>query len=578
LFGSGARMTPSSERYATWAYRSTLALVFLVYAIACLHGIANDWQWGHNGFNGAAFAQAARNSLRFNMVPQVQYFTDEFRPPREMTYTHHPLMLHFHLIALFRFLGDQPWVARIVPVGYSIVSQWLVFAIARRWIGRAGGLVAAATFALIPINLIFATMIDHEQGAIAWTLITLYAYFRWHETLSREWLVASLVGISVATQWDWSSYYVAFFMAMHAFFFRSGPPTPSRGLLRTHLYAFALSVVVLANAGAFFAFVLHQRGSLDEMLGSAKQRSSSPNGYWELVFERGERMHGKLLPALLAAFLAWYPVRLLTRRARLGELAIVFFALVQLVHSTVFKEAGFIHSYWVYFLAPAEALAVGVIAQNAFDLASRGVKAATWRASERLRSALVLGARAALVAVFVATAIPLTKTANEAIDWAFAKGFGAYVEPYDPQLYEAAWFRHITKRWHRGNAHFILSPNLGARIELRYYLDAPVDEQSRPTTSSLPPKREGRHRIWLSKEHSLNSIRTMARGHAVEIYDGSYVLIDFDSGTESLAAFKSREQKAPWWWRWLVHPTEPPRVWERDPRIETFRETLRPPA
>jgi hypothetical protein len=70
----------------------------------------------------------------------------------------------------------------------------------------------------------------------------------------------------------------------------------------------------------------------------------------------------------------------------------------------------------------------------------------------------------------------------------------------------------------------------------------------------------------------------MARGHAVEIYDGSYVLIDFDSGTESLAAFKSREQKAPWWWRWLVHPTEPPRVWERDPRIETFRETLRPPA
>ena len=70
----------------------------------CLHGVANVWAWGHNGFNGAAFAQAARNSIRFGVLGQAQYYTGLEPPSPEMMYTHHPMMLHFHLLALYQII------------------------------------------------------------------------------------------------------------------------------------------------------------------------------------------------------------------------------------------------------------------------------------------------------------------------------------------------------------------------------------------------------------------------------------------------------------------------------------------
>jgi hypothetical protein len=38
-----------------------------LFTAASFHGVANYWQWGHDGYNGAAFSQAARNSIRFDV-------------------------------------------------------------------------------------------------------------------------------------------------------------------------------------------------------------------------------------------------------------------------------------------------------------------------------------------------------------------------------------------------------------------------------------------------------------------------------------------------------------------------------
>ncbi|MCA9565888.1 MAG: hypothetical protein KC561_20465, partial [Myxococcales bacterium] len=109
------------ERLMRYLYWGAVGLVTFVWFLGCFHGIANFWQWGHDGFNGAAFAHAARNSIRFGIAGQVQYYMGLEAPGVEMVYTHHPMMLHFHLMTLFRLFGYSEWVARLTPAVYSFL-------------------------------------------------------------------------------------------------------------------------------------------------------------------------------------------------------------------------------------------------------------------------------------------------------------------------------------------------------------------------------------------------------------------------------------------------------------------------
>lgn len=77
----------------SWTERATLAAVLAFFLAVCLHGIADYWAWGHNGFMGAWFDQAARNTLRFGTLGQAVYHTGIAPPPAHGIPT--PLTLTF---------------------------------------------------------------------------------------------------------------------------------------------------------------------------------------------------------------------------------------------------------------------------------------------------------------------------------------------------------------------------------------------------------------------------------------------------------------------------------------------------
>ncbi len=172
---SGPRPAPAGHE-TVWRpqwivlYRLAVAAVFVVFFMVCFHRIANYWQWGHNGFNGAAFSQAARNSIRFGIVGQAQYHTGLTPPIQKSTYTHHPQLLHFHLIGICELFGSREWAGRLVPALYSFLSLIILFSMVRRFWGRIPALAAIVIYVLTPINLIFPNMINHEQGGIFWCL------------------------------------------------------------------------------------------------------------------------------------------------------------------------------------------------------------------------------------------------------------------------------------------------------------------------------------------------------------------------------------------------------------------------
>lgn len=454
------------------------------FAMLCLYHFGGAWEWGHNGFNGAAFFNAARNSLRFGIVGQVQYYMGLEPPPPEKIYTHHPMMLHAHLVLLGWLLGFQAWVGRLVPALYSLGYCVLLGLMARRFLGRLEGALAVTICALVPLAGIFANMINHEQGGIFWCLMTCLCYLRWQETREAQpgaasmpwkWALGLLGSVTCAAQFDWPAYYVAFFLALHmgARGVREGRAAYLSGARGRALWPaswtllIAFSVCVLANFFGFFGWIIYTRGSLDEMMGSYEHRSSDPKGYWELVWARS----GDLLGAhLLVGLLLWALTslwRLARGKARPIELVIWIFIGAQAIHSTVFKQAGFIHAYWVYYLVPA--LSLGLAQLVALPLR------ALWRRPQTWSKAAAIGLG---VVAFGAQASWWWQHWS----WGVDAHHGAYADR-EGQDEEIALMRWMGGRHLREETRYLLDADLHARIEQAYYLDAPNQVGARATFS-----------------------------------------------------------------------------------------------
>ncbi|MBI5489205.1 MAG: glycosyltransferase family 39 protein [Deltaproteobacteria bacterium] len=563
------------ERLLRIGYRLAVATVMVGFALVCLRGIANDWQWGHNGYNGAAFSQAARNSLRFDVMGQAQYYTGLAPPPPADMYTHHPLMLHFHLIALFELLGDAEWVARLVPAVYSFLGLVMLFVLARRYFGRATALAAIALHALIPLNLIFANMVDHEQGSIFWCLLFIYMYCRWTETARWSHFLLVMLGVSMAVQFDWPGYYIAFFLVVHAFL--AGVRHQSRVLewRREYTFAIVFSVVVLLNFYVFYRFIIDVRGGFNEMMGAYRMRSASPDGYWTLVWRRSRDLHGLLPLGLLAAWLVHFAIRAARRTLHLGDLVPLFFFLAQTVHSVLFKQAGSLHAYWTYHTSPAIALGgasvVLAVARGLprvwREVVSTGARRFAAARRDRILAIsrpveLLLGA--AVVLVPLAVQLPF---AARKLRWGFRTGAASYEPAYDDQYLQIEWAKELTRRFNRSNADFLIHSSVHWRIEWMWYLDAP----NRPISGMQAPpgaRDARRHQVMLfdlDHVHDRRALGSLIARHPAIVYARRFLVVDAATVGPAFEAYESVALPRSVWWRWLVNPTRPPLEWRPEP-------------
>ena len=162
---------------------SAFVLILLLQCIFSLAGIANLWQLGHNGYNGAAYQQGARNSLRFGLLFPAQYYCDRSKAPiSKKLYTHAPLALHAHIVACTSLLGDSEWSVRLTPALYGVLALIALLVIVKQRWGDGQAVIAGAVYVLLPINHSYANMVNHSTGFIFWSLLTLESYLRWTET------------------------------------------------------------------------------------------------------------------------------------------------------------------------------------------------------------------------------------------------------------------------------------------------------------------------------------------------------------------------------------------------------------
>ena len=510
------------------AYLAVVGVATVGLAMAALHGIADVWLWGHNGFNGAAFFNGARNSLRFGVVGQALYHFDTRPPQPASLYTHHPLLVHFHLIATQWLFGAKEWTGRIVPALYSVADLVILAWVTRRHWSRRVSAIAVVTYVLTPLNLIFANMIDHEQGSIAFLLLALDGVATWFARGTRRAIAQTCIAFAVAAQWDWPAYPIAFLVFCVALW-------RGRHRLRVELpFLVSLAVTMLVSFGAFFAWIWRTHGSFADMRGALAMRTGAVDGLAARLWERSLDLYGPIVLLLLAAWLIWKP-----RRERAPRDIIVFaFLIGQLFHSLVFRQAGFIHAYWTWHANPGVAIAVGELVAWA---------CATWRRPS--------------YAIAVSCLVVQALFAVRQFEWGYATGGAsyAYAASDTDQREENLWAREVARTFPREGTRYWVSASIHRRrTELDVQLDAPIFAAEAYLT---PPRPRASHEVALLDLHHL-ALDIEARGrlldaiaaHATRVWDDRFIAIDLAAPAGPLIRFVRRDEPTGWWWSWLHQP------------------------
>ena len=355
-------MRPDRDGERRRLVRIAFAMVLALQLFLAVWGIADQWTRGHNGWNGAAYQNAARNTLRWDVLFPLQYETANVPPRKDQLYTHHPLGLHLHNVASLKLFGDRELSIRLVAGFWSVATLCMLFAVVRRLWDDPHALVASAIYVALPINAIYTNMANHSGGFIFWSLLTLYLYIRAIRAPPWSWLSFSsfLIAFAFAASWDWPAYYIAFCIVLHwawsLFETRRSAPASGSAVQFAVFCAWVLALFL-----GHFVLVEVVTGNLDELTGTFNaRRALSWTRFRVHLLVVPELMFTAPILGLCTAWFSVWVVRTVRATAHTRDLVPVAFLVAGLIHYWTFRWSAIVHSYWAWTMLPAMAITVAV--------------------------------------------------------------------------------------------------------------------------------------------------------------------------------------------------------------------------
>lgn len=515
-------------------------------AVLYTREIANIFLWGHDGGNGAPYFAAAHASVRFHTLWQAKGYVGLTPPGHADFYMHHPILLHLHLVLVRVVLGSSEWVGRLVPFAYSVGVLFLLHRVARRAWSAPFAFVATAIYALTPLHAIYATMINHEQGAIFWCLVAVVALVRSLKGQGDKRRILLVVSTTLAVQYAWLSYFViaaagalAVLMAI-----RARGATTRRRFVST---ATTLLITGVANVCLFALLIWWAKGGFSDLRAAGHLRSGEATSYGETLVGRAFDLYGVGILGVAALGTLRLLVRAKRGQLMVRDLIAVSFALGQVGLSAAFRNAGGIHAFWTYGAGIAIAL-----------LGAEGVITVRRALEHRFSRRIAIG--------FLVVALLLQiRTTIAKREWGLATGLAAYTK-HDDQFELVQLAQWLGAHYGR-DVTYQLHESLGARVETYYYLDAPfvpVDDLEKPS----PPCRTKACVLVLDLRSAPDALtRTIAsrhaRTHRTHLFGGHFVVIETNTTvTERAAHAYQLVSEAPsGWHRWFVSARHPPASW-----------------
>lgn len=532
--------------------RVAFAILLALQVFLAVWGVADQWTRGHNGWNGAAYQNAARNTLRWDVLFPLQYETANVPPDKEQLYTHAPLALHLHNVASVKLLGDREVSIRLVAAFYGVAALCMLFAVVRRLWDDAHALVACAIYVALPINAIYINMANHSAGFIFWSLLALLLYLRAPRTSPWPWpsFALLLAAFTISATWDWPAYYVAACIALHWAWTLNKGSDPSFGAGGVWRLVVFCGWVLLMFVG-HFVLVEALTGNLDELTGTfnARRALSWPRFRTHLLVVP-ELMFTAPVLGLCVAWIGIWVARAVRGEARGRDLVPLAFVLGGLFHYWTFRWSAIVHSYWAWPMLPG----VAIMVATSLFAAGRWV---------RQRAGLI--ASFSVLVLVVPLAIRVVQIVPEGRHvggsmWFFTPVRGT-MDTYDsgrPELRLAEWVKERTDRETGVQLHTSLKPR---RLEPRFdiTLDRVTHRWSQAPRAEIRNDRGVTGWVFVAALDAFTEEEraAFAASHPYRQY-GDYFMVDLRSEERVIEAWGLTPAEPSLQW-WLFHSAfEPP--------------------
>ena len=105
----------------------------------------------------------------------------------------------FLAATLYFIFGEQPWVARIVIIFFSIATIPYLYRLSRLYFNERVSYIAALVYAIVPLSVFFGRAFQEESAMVFFSVAGLYYYHLWIEKEKRRdfWLGGCFIALAI---------------------------------------------------------------------------------------------------------------------------------------------------------------------------------------------------------------------------------------------------------------------------------------------------------------------------------------------------------------------------------------------
>ena len=350
-----------------------LVAVAAVFLLITLRFVDVPFVWRYD-YPSAHHATYAINHLNYGLevTKGAQYANGNPQVPEHLFLAdHHPPLMPLVIAASYHAFGFEEWAARGVMILFSAVSVLLLYWAVRLLVDKESALFAAVIFALLPLNLVYSTKVNHEPMVLPFVLGCLVAYGYWARRPGTGRFAVLLVVFAIGTMVGWGAYYVGGLLPAFHFVSLWHARKP---VARADLAILVMPLVAILMFGAFVGHLYwvdpsSVHGLLNlaaERTGVAVESETSEEAFSNLSLLQRTITRSALLFTLPALALAITGLILALARVageRRGEypegLVLLLFWAVGLTHILVFRHVSWVHEFLVYYLMVPVSVSAG---------------------------------------------------------------------------------------------------------------------------------------------------------------------------------------------------------------------------
>jgi len=538
----------------TWEVRF-LAIIFLVHLLISLQGFFEVYLAGHHGWNASLRGAIARNYnehgfIGTGLLPYKHFEPlDDLSDPRAIVHWHHPPGINVLVGLSYAVFGEHEASARLVPVASSLITFFLLFFLVRRRHGPRPAIFAVAIFTLLPMQMTFGKMISYEPVVLAAALAALlcleYARDQSDSKGRAAWTAACVASILFAGFVDWPGFIIAGFLGADA-------------LLRKPRSPLAFLAIGVASA-AFLISMFYWLGSTAPEGALEKLANTRATG---ITFEKLRPVLQERMATYYVGLVLWtggFAVVVETLRRRLDPTVFIF-AAATVTYILAFKQASYIHSFFLYYVTPAITVAAALGVEHLVG-ASRDSK------------------RVALVTVFWFGLLSWTVTAQSTTLHQRSYSIKPPKKPSRGVLLDGRLDMTLIGKYIYAHSDetdtIVMHPRTKLTMPLRFY-----SNRSLRRSSSLPMSPRPEDALYVAHADRLTPIqkRRLSGKYSVTIL-ANHLIFDLRTrGEPDVKALKV--QTRPWtlWHAYWTSSLYPPFTLDGWPeRANTFRKKLEPP-